>query len=212
MVWCHSFPLGVSIPASGNTVLLVRKFHALHKFRKEMRRSPRGCFECGDTTHFIADCLKQKKLDSSSNKYNYNNQNDSSDKGEGKKKYRFRDKKKKKGFQKMMSRACAALSDLDFSSDDSSSSDEDKKPKRKTDDLTDLYLMGKSSRHISDSNSDVSDDLFPEGLSLRVTKLENALYKQDKFLCKVFCENKNLNLELESSFQKLFLFGQCTMI
>jgi hypothetical protein len=24
--------------------LLVRKFHALHKFRKERRRSPRGCF------------------------------------------------------------------------------------------------------------------------------------------------------------------------
>jgi hypothetical protein len=177
-----------------------------------MRRSPRGCFECGDTTHFIADCPKQKKLDSSSNKYNYNNWNDSSDKGEGKKKYRFGDKKKKKRFQKMMSRACAALSDLDFSSDDSSSSDEDEKPKRKTDDLTDLYLMGKSLRYISDSDSDFSDDLSPEGLSLRVTELENVLYNQDKLLCKVFCENKNLNLELESSFQKLFLFGQCTMI
>jgi hypothetical protein len=46
--------------------------------------------------HFIADCPKQKKLISSSNKYNYNNQKDSSDKGEGK-------KKKKKKFQKMMS-------------------------------------------------------------------------------------------------------------
>ena len=44
-----------------------------------------------------------------------------SDKGNGKKKYHFGDKKKKK-FQKMMSRACAALNDLDFSSDDSSSS------------------------------------------------------------------------------------------
>jgi hypothetical protein len=51
----------------------------LHRFRKERRRSPRGCFECGDTTHFIADCPKRKKLDSS-NKYNYNNRNDSSDK------------------------------------------------------------------------------------------------------------------------------------
>jgi hypothetical protein len=60
---------------------------------------------------------KRKKLDSS-NKYTYNNRNDSSDKGEGKKKYRFGDKKK---FQKMMSRACAALSDLNFSSEDSSS-------------------------------------------------------------------------------------------
>jgi hypothetical protein len=30
--------------------LVVRKFCALHKFRKERRRSPRGCFKCGDTT------------------------------------------------------------------------------------------------------------------------------------------------------------------
>jgi hypothetical protein len=78
--------------------LLVRKFRALHKFRKERRRSPRGYFECGDTTHFIADCPERKKLDSS-NKYNYNNWNDSSSKGDDKKKYRFGDKKKKK-FQK----------------------------------------------------------------------------------------------------------------
>jgi hypothetical protein len=69
----------------------------LHRFRKERKRSPRGCFECSDTTYFIADCPKRKMFDSS-NKYNYNNWNDSSDKGEGKKKYRFRDKKKKKKF------------------------------------------------------------------------------------------------------------------
>jgi hypothetical protein len=144
--------------------LLVRKFRALHRFYKERRRSPRGCFECGDTTHFIADCLKRKKFDSS-NKYNYNNRNDSSDKGDNKKKYRFGDKKKKK-FQTMMSRACAALSDLDFSSDDSSSSDEDERPKLKTGEFTGLCLMGKSSRHISDSDSDVSDDSSSEGLSL----------------------------------------------
>jgi hypothetical protein len=80
--------------------LLVRKFRALHKFRKKRRKSPRGCFECGDTTHFIFDCSSnKKKLDSSSNKYNYNNWNESSDKGESKKKYRFGDKKKK--FQKI---------------------------------------------------------------------------------------------------------------
>jgi hypothetical protein len=143
----------------------VRKFRTLHRFRKERRRSPRGCFKCGDTTHFITDCPKRKMFDSS-NKYNYNNQNDSSDKGEGKKKYRFGDKKKKKKFQKMISRACAALSDLDFSSDDSSSSEEDERPKRKMGDFTGLCLMGKSSRHISDSDSDVSDDSSPEGLSL----------------------------------------------
>jgi hypothetical protein len=57
-----------SIP-NDEIALLARKFRALHKFWKERRRSPRGCFECGDTTHFIADCPKRKKLDSSSNKY-----------------------------------------------------------------------------------------------------------------------------------------------
>jgi hypothetical protein len=82
--------------------LLARKFRALHRFHKERRRSPRGCFKCGDITHFIVNCLKRKKLDSS-NKYKYNNRNDSSNKGEGKKKYRFRNKEKKKKFQKMMS-------------------------------------------------------------------------------------------------------------
>jgi hypothetical protein len=74
--------------------LLARKFHALHKFRKKRRRSPRGCFECGDTTHFIADCPKRKKLDSFSNKYDYIKWNDYS-KGDNKKKHRFGDKKKK---------------------------------------------------------------------------------------------------------------------
>jgi hypothetical protein len=122
--------------------LLARKFRALHRFHKERRRSPRGCFNCGDTTHFIADCPKRKKFDSS-NKYNYKNRNDSSDKGDGNKKYRFGNKKKK--FQKMMSRAYAALSDLDFSSNDSSSSEEDERPKRKTGDFTSLCLMGKAS-------------------------------------------------------------------
>jgi hypothetical protein len=168
--------------------LLVRKFRALHRFRKERRRSPRGCFECGDTTHFIADCLKRKKYDSSSNKYDYS-------KGDDKKKYRFGDKKK---FQKMMSRACAALTDLDFSSDDSSSSEEDERLKRKTCDFIGLCLMGKSSWHISDSDSDsdISDNSSPEGLFLRVAELENALCNQDKLLAKVFRENKKLNLEL----------------
>jgi hypothetical protein len=58
----------------------------LHRFHKERRRSPRGCFECGDTTHFIVDCPKRKKLDSSSNKYDYTKQNDYS-KDDDKKKY-----------------------------------------------------------------------------------------------------------------------------
>jgi hypothetical protein len=89
-----------SIP-DDEIALLAKKFHALHKFRKERRRSLRGCFNYGDTTHFIVDCPKRKKLDSSANKYDYTKRNDYI-KGDNKKKYRSRDKKKKK-FQKMMS-------------------------------------------------------------------------------------------------------------
>jgi regulator of replication initiation timing len=63
--------------------------------------------------------------------------------------------------------------------------------------------MGKPSRHISDSNSDISDDSSPESLSLQVTELENALCNQDNLLGKVFSENKKLNLELESSFSEI---------
>jgi hypothetical protein len=99
-----------------------------------------------------------------------------------------------------MSHVCATLSNFDFFSDDSSSLDKDEKVKRKPDDFTGLCLMGKSFRHISDSDSDVSDDLSPESLSLRVTELKNALCNQDKLLSKVFHENKKLNLELESDF------------
>jgi hypothetical protein len=91
-----------SIP-DDEIALLVRKFRVLHKFHEERRRSPRGYFECDDTTHFITDCPKWKKLDSSSNKYDYTKWNNYN-KGDDKKKYRFRDKKKKKKkFQKMMS-------------------------------------------------------------------------------------------------------------
>jgi hypothetical protein len=75
-----------SIP-DDEIALLARKFHVLQIFCKE-RRSPRGWFECGDTTHFITDCPRRKKLDSS-NMYDYI-------KGYNSKKNRFRDKKKKK--------------------------------------------------------------------------------------------------------------------
>jgi hypothetical protein len=63
--------------------------------------------------------------------------------------------------------------------------------------------MGKSSRHIFDSDSDVSDDSSPESLSSRVVELKNALCNQDKLLCKIFCQNKRLNLELDSSFSEI---------
>jgi hypothetical protein len=60
--------------------------------------------------------------------------------------------------------------------------------------------MGKSLRHISDS--DVSDDSSPESLSLRIVELENALCNQE-LLCKIFRENKKLNLELKSTTFKI---------
>jgi hypothetical protein len=50
-----------SIP-DDEIVLLARKFCALHKFHKQRRRSPKGCFECGSTTHFITDCPRGRSL------------------------------------------------------------------------------------------------------------------------------------------------------
>jgi hypothetical protein len=102
-----------------------------------------------------------------------------------------------------MSQACTALSDFDFLSEDSTSSEEDEKVKCNKGDFTGLCLMGKSSRNASNSDSDVSDDLSFESLSLRVAALENDLCNQDKLLCKVFLENKKLNLELENSFAEI---------
>jgi hypothetical protein len=104
----------------------------------------------------------------------------------------------------IMSRAFAALSDFDFSNEDSSNSEEDEKInyKKKEDNFNRLCLMAKerSSRNNSDSSFDVSDDLTYDGLSSRVHKLEDALCSQDKLLCRVFHENKDLNLKFENSF------------
>jgi hypothetical protein len=83
------------------------------------------------------------------------------------------------------------LSDFDFSSDDSSSSEEDEKVKRMQDDFTGLCLMGKSLRNIYDSDSDVSNDLSLDSLSLRVIELENALCIQDKLFYMVFREKRS---------------------
>jgi hypothetical protein len=95
------------------------------------------------------------------------------------------------------------LKQFDFSSEDSSSSEEDEKIKCKKDDFTGLCLVGKSSPKDSNSDSNVSGDLYFESLSSKVVKLENALCNQGKLLCKVFCENKKLNLELKNSFAEI---------
>jgi hypothetical protein len=175
----------------------------MHKFRKERRRSfqnSRGFFECGNTTHFIVGYPKRKK-------YDYINKNNYSNKNDYKKKSRCRDKKMK-NIKKIMSQACATLSDFDFSSDDSSSSEEDEEVSyKKEGDFTGLCLMakGRSSWKNSDSNSnsDVSDDLTYDGLSSNVHQLEHALCSQDKLFCRVFHENKVLNLKLEKFFAEI---------
>jgi hypothetical protein len=94
LLWSLLCPLWPHLLMKYEITLLARKFCALHVFCKERRRSPRGCFKCGNTTHFIADCPKRKKLDSSSNKYDYTKRNDYS-KGDDNN-HRFGDKKKKK--------------------------------------------------------------------------------------------------------------------
>jgi hypothetical protein len=63
--------------------------------------------------------------------------------------------------------------------------------------------MGKSSSNDSNSDSNISDDLLFERLSYKVVELENALCNQNKLLCKVFHENKKLNLELQNSFAEI---------
>jgi hypothetical protein len=63
--------------------------------------------------------------------------------------------------------------------------------------------MGKFSRNISDSESDVSYDISSESLYLRVTEIENALCNQDKLICKFFRENKKINLELASGYSEI---------
>jgi hypothetical protein len=76
-------------------------------------------------------------------------------------------------------------------------------PDLKWEDINMNFIMAKSSRNVSNSDSGVSHDLSFESLSLRAAELENALCNQDKLFCKVLCENKKLNLELESSFSKI---------
>jgi hypothetical protein len=197
-----------SIP-DDEIILLARKFRSLHKFCKERRRSPRGCFECGDITHSSPTAPRRRSSTPPSSTTIVTGttlvtstttpSGMTTAKAMTRRSTTSGTRRRRRSSRKIMSRACTALSDFDFSSDDSSSSEEDEKIKRKPGDFTGLCLMGKSSRNIPDFDSDVSDNLSPESLSLRVTELESALYNQYKLFCKVFRENKKLKLELESS-------------
>jgi hypothetical protein len=67
--------------------------------------------------------------------------------------------------------------------------------------------MGGSSRNSSNSDSnsdsDVSNDLTYDGLCSKVHKLEDALCSQDKLLCRVFHEYKDLNLKFENTLAEI---------
>jgi hypothetical protein len=106
------------------------------------------------------------------------------------KKHRFGHKKKMK-FQKIMSQAYAALSDFDFSSDDSSSSEEDEKPTCKKGDFTSLCLMGKSSRNISNTDSNVSDDLSCKTVSLESPSLRMPCAIRINCFARFFVRTRN---------------------
>jgi hypothetical protein len=80
-----------SIP-DDKIALLAMKFHVLHKFRKGRRRTPRGCLECGNTTHFITDCPKRRSLTPTS--MTIPTRMTATTKGDHKKKNRFGDNNK----------------------------------------------------------------------------------------------------------------------
>jgi hypothetical protein len=181
---------------------VARKFHALHKFHKERRRSPSCCFKCGDNSHFIADCPKRKKFDSPTCTTTPTRTTPAT-----RATIRRRtDSETTTRRRRSSRRSCpesAPLSDFNISSEDSSILEEDEKIKCKKGDFTRLCLIGKSSPNDSNSDSVVSDDLSFKSLSSKVVELENALCNQDKLLCKFFCVNKKLNLELENTFAEI---------
>jgi hypothetical protein len=96
LLWSLLCSLCLQLLMSSTRASPMTRSSCLHKFCKERTRSPKGCFECSDTTHFIAGCPKRKKINSS-NKYDYIKRHDYS-RGDDKKKYHVGDKKKKKKF------------------------------------------------------------------------------------------------------------------
>jgi hypothetical protein len=109
--------------------LLTRRFVRLHENRVNTRRTTRTCFQCGDTGHFVAVCLKNME-----NKEGYKHWSRTDNKhllrSGHKHKHRNKDKQgsRKKGGHGKKARAIVEASDVDSStaySFSSSSSSED---------------------------------------------------------------------------------------
>jgi hypothetical protein len=131
-------------------------------------------------------------------------------KNDYKKKNHFRDKKKK-NIKRIMSQACAALSDFDFSSEDSSSSEEDEKVnyKKKECDFTELCHMTKGGSSQSNSDSDVSPMMVS---LLKCTNLRMLSIVKTSCFAEFFVRTNILILSLKTLLLKLLPSSQCTMI
>ena len=128
--------------------LIVKKFTRFYKNRRDRRRGgSHACFECGDTTHFKADCPKLKKREDGDHDYNKH-------KKKNKKPFfkKNRDKMAKKAAKAASRAFVAALSDIDTSSSKEDSSEEDEPPakNKKAKYFSNLYFM-------EDDNTDDSD-------------------------------------------------------
>ena len=136
--------------------LIVKKFTRFYNNRGDQKRGgSRTCFECGDTTHFKADCpwLKKKEdRDHDCDKYKKKNKKPFCKKN--------CDKMAKKVAKAASKAFVAALRNIDISSSEVESSEEDEpqvKSKKKAKDLTSLCFM-------EDDNNDNDPKLDPSEL------------------------------------------------
>lgn len=185
--------------------LIVKKFTRFYNNRRDHRRGgSRACFECGDTTHFKADCPKLKKREDGDHDYNKH-------KKKNKKPFskKNRDKMAKKAAKAASRAFVAALSDIDTSSCEEDSSEEDEpqaKNKKKAKDFTGLCFMADDHNDDSDPELDPSEVLPSyDQLSIQVDTLNDALVSQDRLLKKAVRELKDLRPKYESASAELAL-------
>ena len=83
-----------------------------------------GCFECGNSDHYVADCPKKKGKNDYVKRNDYNEKYDSYNRFDKKKKNHYsRREKASRKIKKAITRACvASLSDVNFSSSSGGSS------------------------------------------------------------------------------------------
>lgn len=162
------------------------------------------CFECGDTTHFKADCPKLKKREDGDHDYNKH-------KKKNKKPFfkKNRDKMAKKAAKAASRVFAAALSDIDTSSREEDSFEEDElqaKNKKKAKDFIGLCFMADDHNDDSDPKLDPSEVLPSyDQLSIQVDTLNDALVSQDRLLKKAVRELKDLRPKYESASAELAL-------